>query len=84
MKKKPVFKLNAEDRLDLVDVLNGAGGAGHNYVPEQERNFDAGYMPSTTQHKYLREETIGGKLYKVYQAWLRRQFGNWAGLITLP
>ena len=40
---------------------------GHRYVPEQERNFDAGFMPSQTGPKFVREEWIDGKLYKVYQ-----------------
>ena len=37
------------------------------YVPEQERNFDAGFTPSQTPHKFIREEKIDGQLYKVYQ-----------------
>ena len=37
------------------------------YIPEQERNFDAGFCPSPTPHKFIREEKIDGKLYKVYQ-----------------
>jgi len=67
IKKKPVFALDAEDRLDLVDILR-TGPVGHNHVPEQERNFDAGYIPSQTPPQYLREEWIDGKKYRVYQA----------------
>ena len=37
------------------------------YVPEQERNFDAGYCPSPTPHKFIRKEKIAGTWYKVYQ-----------------
>ena len=37
------------------------------YVPEQERNFDAGFTPSPTPHKFIRKERIDGQLYKVYQ-----------------
>ena len=37
------------------------------YVPEQERNFDAGFTPSPTPHKFIREEKIAGTWYKVYQ-----------------
>ncbi len=66
IKKKPVFALDAEDRLDLVDILRN-GPVGHDHVPEQEVNFDAGYTPSPTPHKFLREEWIGGKKYRVFQ-----------------
>ena len=67
IKKKPVSILDAEDRLDLVDILK-TGPVGHNHTPEQERNFDAGYTPSSYQPKFIREEVINGKRYKVYQA----------------
>ena len=59
--------LDAEDRLDLVDILK-TGPVGHNHVPEQERNFDAGYTPSAYSPQYIREEKIDGKWYRVYQA----------------
>jgi hypothetical protein len=34
---------------------------------EQELNFDAGYTPPETPMKFIREEMIDGKLYKVWQ-----------------
>ncbi len=37
------------------------------FVPEQERNFDAGHTPSPTPMRFIREEMIDGKLYKVWQ-----------------
>ena len=55
------------ETTDLVELLRN-GPVGHQFVPEQERNFDAGHTPSTTQHRYIREEWIDGKKYRVYQA----------------
>ena len=55
-----------EDRQDLVELLRH-GPVGHNYVPEQERNFDAGFTPSEIPRKFIREERIDGTLYRVYQ-----------------
>ena len=37
------------------------------YVPEQERNFDAGFTPSQTPRKFVRKEQIDGTWYNVYQ-----------------
>ena len=37
------------------------------YVPEQERNFDAGFTPSPTPRKFVRKEQIDGTWYNVYQ-----------------
>jgi hypothetical protein len=45
IKKKPVSMLDAEDRLDLVDILK-TGPVGHNHTPEQERNFDVWLCPT--------------------------------------
>ena len=53
------------ETTDLVELLRN-GPVGHNFTPEQEVNFDAGYTPTQTPHKFLREEWIDGKLYKVY------------------
>ena len=60
---------DAVDRgtTDLLELLRN-GPVGHNFVPEQERNFDAGYTPSQSSHEFLREEEIDGKWYRVYQA----------------
>ena len=53
-------------KTDVVELMRH-GHVGHGWVPEQERNFDAGFMPTDTPRVFLREERIGGKLYKVYQ-----------------
>ena len=54
------------ETTDLVELLPN-GPVGHNFVPEQERNFDAGYSPPPSTRKYVGEEWIDGKLYKVFQ-----------------
>ena len=53
-------------RGDLTDLIR-PGNHGPTFVPEQERNFDAGYSPSSTPHKFIRKEKIAGKWYRVYQ-----------------
>ncbi len=50
---------------DLVEQIRN--GLPHNFVPEQERNFDAGYTPSRDVRVCVGEEWIDGKLYKVFQ-----------------
>ena len=52
---------------DLLELGIKPGQVSSNFVPEQERNFDAGYTPSDTSRTYVREEWIDGKLYKVWQ-----------------
>ena len=64
IKKNPMLKISTEDKLTLDEIMNGVS---NNYITEQERNFDAGYTPSPTQHKYIGEEWIDGKKYKVFQ-----------------
>ena len=64
IKKNPMLKISTEDKLTLDEIMNGVS---HNYIPEQERNFDAGYSPEASTRKYVGEELIGGKWYKVYQ-----------------
>ncbi len=54
------------ETTDLVEMLRN-GPDQHNFVPEQERNFDAGYSPSPCTRKMVGEEWIDGKLYKVFQ-----------------
>jgi len=49
---------------DLVEQIRSGGT--HNFVPEQERNFDAGYSPSPHKWKFVKEEWIDGKRYMVY------------------
>ena len=58
---------DAQDRgtTDLIELLR-SGPAGNNFVPEQERNFDAGYTPTPHEWKICKKEWINGKLYNVY------------------
>ena len=55
-----------EDNTDLVELIR-SGPVGYNFVPEQERNFDAGFTPTPTPRKFIRKEQIDGKWYRVYQ-----------------
>ena len=48
-----------------MDLLR-EGPPEHNFVPEQEVYFDAGYTPPQTTWKICKEEWIDGKLYNVY------------------
>ena len=57
-------KLNNED---LFELGIKPGQVSSTFVPEQERNFDAGYTPSETPMRFIREEVIDGKKYRVYQ-----------------
>ena len=51
----------------LEEILgHRAPGVQPDYVPEQERNFDAGHMPTETPLKHVRTERIDGKLYEVF------------------
>ena len=52
---------------DLYELGITPGKVGSSFVPEQERNFDAGYCPSDTSRTLVGEEWIDGKLYKVWQ-----------------
>jgi len=52
---------------DLLEMGIKPGHVGPTFVPEQERNFDAGHTPTDTPRKYIGEEWIDGKLYKVWQ-----------------
>ena len=52
---------------DLYELGIRPGQVGSTFVPEQERNFDAGYTPSDSSRQYVGEEWIDGKLYKVWQ-----------------
>ena len=48
---------------ELINTTN----VGTHVAYEQERNFDAGFCPSPTPHKFIRKEKIQGTWYKVYQ-----------------
>ena len=54
------------ETTDLVEYLRN-GPLGHDFVPEQERNFDAGYSPEPSTRVCVGEEWIDGKWYKVFQ-----------------
>ena len=54
-----------KETTDIVELIKN-GPVGHNFVPEQERNFDAGHTPSKTLYKYRGSECIGGKWYDKY------------------
>ena len=59
-----------KDRLsgdDLLEMGIKIGETSSTFIPEQERNFDAGYTPTDTPRQYVGEEWIDGKLYKVFQ-----------------
>ena len=55
---------NEEDWDDIQEAL---GKVSYDIVPEQERNFDAGYSPEPSTRKLVGEELINGKWYKVFQ-----------------
>ena len=59
------MKTIREDLLDIVELLRD-GPPEHNFVPEQEVYFDAGYTPPQTEWKIVKEEWIEGKKYYVY------------------
>ena len=59
------MKTIKEDLLDIVELLRD-GPPEHNFVPEQEVYFDAGYTPPQTTWKIVKEEWIEGKKYYVY------------------
>ena len=49
---------------DIVEMIRN--GRVNTAVPEQEANFDAGYIPPPHQWKIVKEEWIDGKKYMVY------------------
>ena len=59
------MKTIKEDLVDIVELLRG-GPPSHDFVPEQEVYFDAGYTPPQTEWKIVKEEWIEGKKYYVY------------------
>ncbi len=49
----------------LLDLVRASQSS--DFVPEQERNFDMGYMPANTSpYVYRRTEVIDGITYKVF------------------
>jgi hypothetical protein len=53
--------------MENLNKLIKPANVGPKPVYEQERNFDAGFCPSPTPHKFIRTEKIQGTWYKVYQ-----------------
>ena len=51
---------------DIVELVRNGGTVSHDFVPEQEIYFDAGYTPSRSTWKICKEEWINGKHYYVY------------------
>jgi len=51
-------------RTDIVDAIR-RGSSPHEYIPEQERNFEAGITPTETAYKCRGEVMIEG------ERWLR-------------
>ena len=53
--------------LDIIALLHNDGRLDHEYVPEHERNFDNGTMPSRHSYEVKCLEWIDGKQYVVYK-----------------
>ena len=54
-------------QTSTIKELIKATSVGAHVAYEQELNFDAGFTPSQTPHKFIRKEKIAGTWYKVYQ-----------------
>ena len=52
--------------IDLSELIRPSK-SGPTFMHEQEINFDAGYTPPETPMRFIREERIDGKMYRVYQ-----------------
>ena len=52
--------------IELSELIRPSK-SGPTFMHEQELNFDAGYTPPETPMRFIREEWIDGKLYKVWQ-----------------
>ena len=49
----------------LIDLVRASQSS--DFIPEQERNFDAGHSPANTSpYVYRRTEIINGKSYNVF------------------
>ena len=59
--------MNMIKKEDWESLTESLGKVSHDFVPEQERNFDAEYIPEPSTHKFVGKEFIAGKWYKVYQ-----------------
>ena len=60
-------KSSTETELIEQKLSQTAKGMSLHWVPEQEANFDAGYMPTDTPARCTGTTRIEGKLYKVFQ-----------------
>ncbi len=60
-------KSSTETELIEQKLSQTAKGMPRDWVPEQEANFDAGFMPEDTPARCTGTTRIEGKLYKVFQ-----------------
>ena len=67
-KTKYGISMKTSDRTELNEVFSGQRFMSSDWVPEQERNFDAQYSPPRDRMVLKGYETIDGKRYKVWQA----------------
>ena len=57
-----------DTKADLIEQKLSQSGKGMplGWIPEQEANFDAGFMPTETPPTWVKREMIDGKLYEVF------------------
>ena len=67
---KFIYRINMKgnERGDLQELFTGQKYMQNGWAPEQERNFDAGYLPEKDRMVMKGYEMIDGKRYKVWQA----------------
>ena len=56
-----------QERLSLKEAFDAQRFQRNDWVPEQERNFDANHTPSRSEMVLKGYEEIDGKMYKVWQ-----------------
>mgnify|MGYP001212312669 FL=1 len=62
------MKYELDDRLSLKELFDSQKHGRNDWVPEQERNFDAGHTPTRPTMVVKGYEEIDGVMYKVWQA----------------
>ena len=57
-----------DTKADLIEQKLSQSGKGmpQGWVPEQEANCDAGFMPTETPPRFVKRERIGGMMYEVF------------------